>query len=200
MTESLVGIRECARELGVNASTVSRQVRAGIIPNRGTKDAPLVLVSEARGARRRNLDQSKQRGPGAPLFAPADQEGDSTADVQSEAEDEPRAHGEGKRSGLDFNKARTAREGYQARLAQIELEDRLGNLLDRAETVDAFFTLGTALREALERRAPELAARLDGVADLNARTGLILEDDRRLLQAIVDNFTRRFVSADAAAA
>jgi hypothetical protein len=104
------------------------------------------------------------------------------------------------RKSLDFNTARTARDGYQARLAQIDLEERLGNLLDRAETVDAFFTLGTALREAMERRAPELAARLDGVADLNARTTLILEDDRRLLQAIVDEFTRRFVPADAVAA
>ena len=199
MNEPLLGVREAARELGVNPSTVSRQIRAGILPNRGSERAPKVLLSEARAARERNIDQSKQRGPEAPLFATATPESDPSADLQPGADDEP-APRAGRSGGLDFNKARTAREGYQARLAQIELEERLGNLLDRAETVDAFFTLGTALREAMERCAPELATRLDGVADLNARTALILEDDRRLLQAIVDDFTRRFVTDAAAAA
>ena len=68
MTEPLLGVREAARELGVNPSTVSRQLRAGILPNRGSERAPKVCLSEARAARERNLDQSKRRGPEAPLF------------------------------------------------------------------------------------------------------------------------------------
>ena len=95
---------------------------------------------------------------------------------------------------------RTAREGYQAKIAQLDLEERLGNLLDRAETVDAFFTLAATLREIMERRAPELAASLDGVVDLNARIALVLGSDRKLLQTVADEFSRRFVNtADAAA-
>ncbi|HEY3909454.1 MAG TPA: hypothetical protein VGM07_06145 [Stellaceae bacterium] len=60
----LVGVNEAGRRLGVDAGQVSRQIKAGIIPNRGTADRPLVNVDEARQARAIGLDRSKQRGPG----------------------------------------------------------------------------------------------------------------------------------------
>jgi hypothetical protein len=65
---NLVGVSEAARQIGVHKSTISRQVRDGIIPNHGTEMAPLVDVEEAKRARDRGLDRSKQRGPDAPLF------------------------------------------------------------------------------------------------------------------------------------
>jgi hypothetical protein len=57
----LFGIREAAKRLGIGRSTLSDQVRAGKIPNRGTPDLPMVSVVEARQAREENLDRSKQR-------------------------------------------------------------------------------------------------------------------------------------------
>ena len=190
-----MGVREAARELGVNPSTVSRQLRAGIIPNRGSERAPKVLLSEARAARERNLDQSKQRGPESPLFASA-----GSVAPPEDSVDEPEAPASTSRREIDYSRARTVREGYLAKSAQLDLEERLGNLLDRAETVDAFFTLGQSLREAMERRAPELAARLLGISDLNQLTAILAEEDRKLLQSIADDFRRNFVEQSSAAA
>lgn len=69
MGGDLMGVREAARAIGVNASTISRQIAKGIIPNRGTAERPMVSLSEARHARSTGLDVSKQRGATSPLFA-----------------------------------------------------------------------------------------------------------------------------------
>jgi DNA-binding transcriptional ArsR family regulator len=50
---TIVGVNEAARQLGVSPSTVSRKLSAGAIPNRGTRDRPLVDLDEARRSLRR---------------------------------------------------------------------------------------------------------------------------------------------------
>lgn len=190
ITESLVGIRECARELGLSHSTVSRQVAAGIIPNRGTVDAPLVLVSEARDARQRELDRSKQRGAASPLFGTGERR-------SPEHDDSIPAHTP---EGRDYQSARADRERTNARLAQLDLEQRLGNVLDKGEVVDAFFTLGASLRELAETRRASMAQRLVAISDVGTIAGIIAEEDRKMQQAIAESFERRFVQADADAA
>ncbi len=60
--------------LGLNKSTVSRQVSKGLIPNHGTAWAPLIDVGEARAVRDRDLDKSKRHDP------PEDAPGDLLAD------------------------------------------------------------------------------------------------------------------------
>lgn len=51
----VMGIRAAARALNKSASTISRQVAAGIIPNRGTTAEPKVSLAEAKAARAVNL-------------------------------------------------------------------------------------------------------------------------------------------------
>lgn len=189
MTENLVGVSEAARQLGVHKSTISRQVAAGIIPNRGTPDAPLVDVEEAKAARARGLDRSKQRGPDAPLFSASSAIGPAPVAEEDEAAT-PAAQPGRPTGGIDYQKARTAREGYQARLAQLDLEKQLGNLLDKGEVVDAFFTMGQRLRELLE------AARLELQGRFGDEVGAALaEHFRTTLKAIAEDFERRFVAA-----
>src|SRR5262245_23925645 len=122
----LLGVRAAARELKLNPSTISRQIAAGIIPNRGTSEVPMVDLKEARTAREAHLDRSKQRGPSAPLFA-----GEVPAAAPRPAEpvenpdtDQNEPAGPASTTGdrLSYNTARTAREGYQAKLAQLEYE------------------------------------------------------------------------------
>jgi transposase-like protein len=188
---NLVGVSEAARQIGVHKSTISRQVRDGIIPNHGTETAPLVDVEEAKRARDRGLDRSKQRGPEAPLF------GASSVIAPAAAEDEDDAAAPAKPAGgLDYQCARTAREGYQARLAQLELEQKLGHLLDKGEVVDAFFTLGASLREMADTVRVDLAQRFG--AEVGAAVG---EELRKMLQRIAESFERQFTEdhpADAA--
>jgi hypothetical protein len=180
-TTSLVGVSEAARQLGVHKSTISRQVAAGIIPNHGTDAQPLVDVEEAKRARAEGLDRSKQRGQDAPLFRERRSPDDDDAGEASPG----------------YQAARTEREQINARRARLELERELGNLLDKGEVVDAFFTLGARLRELTENAAAELTQRFG--PELGAA---LREELRRMLVAIAEDFERRFAgpgeSADAA--
>lgn len=181
MEEPLIGLRECARQVGVHHSTIVRQVARGIIPNRGTPEAPKVYISEARAARERGLDLSQQRTE-APMPEGVDHEpAESVVDLAG------------------FQSQRTRREAAQATLAEIELAERLGQLLDKQEVIDAFFQLAVDLRDGMERRAPVLAQATVGVADINSCIALIHEHDRKLLQQMSDHFKRKYVETGATA-
>lgn len=186
---ALVGIRECARILekrGVqlNASTITRQVQAGIIPNHGTADGkPLVDPDEVIAARARNVDPSKQRGPDSPLFG-------APADDGSEVE-ETAAAPSGKRE-VSFSAARTASEAYKARMAQLDLEERLGNLVDKQEVVDFFTEAGLILRQGLMLRSGDMAGRLVGLSNPSEIAAIIKDEDRKLLERLAEEFSKRF--------
>src|SRR5262245_5311276 len=157
----LLGVRAAARELKLNPSTISRQIAAGIIPNRGTADAPMVNPAEARAARAAHVDRSKQRGPNAPLFAgevPAaaprpvepvedpDTDDDETASPATPPSDR-----------LSYNTARTARESYQAKLAQLEYEERIGRLVPKSEVELEAFDAARLLRDRILAAPGQLA-------------------------------------------
>lgn len=107
----LVGVNEAGRRLGIDPGQISRQIKAGIIPNRGGADRPLVNVDEARQARAVGLDRSKQRGPGAPLFAAP--VGPSSAQADNET----------------YQSARARREAVAAQMAELDLLQRKGGLM-----------------------------------------------------------------------
>ncbi len=111
----LVGIRECARRLEVDPSTISRNVSAGIIRNHGTDEAPLVNVEEARRDREAFLDPTK-RGNHAGRLA-----GEDAAEDPGEPGE---AEGEGRSAALRDAKTEIAQ--HQAALAKLQLEERQG--------------------------------------------------------------------------
>ena len=129
----IVGVREAARQLNVNASTISRQLRAGIIPNRGTDRDPKVSVEEARRARQNNLDPSQQRG----------------------------AHTAPASSG--YTASRSELEAAKAAMAQLDLAEKLGLTVAREDIEDAIATAARELRDALARRWRALAVELQGL-------------------------------------
>lgn len=188
MSQQIVTLSEGARLLGVHKSTISRQVAAGIIPNRGEPGAPMIDVAEARAAREQELDRSKQRGAQAPLFR--------RAIGDDELGTEPVAPG-ALASSSSYQSARSRREETNAQLAEIALQERLGLLLDKSEVIDAFFALGASLREMMENARIELAAQF------GAELGTALAERFRKMQVqIADEIERRFVkdksTADAA--
>ena len=178
MLNDLAGVRAVARELSVAPSTISRQLAAGILTNHGTDDHPLISISEARVARAGSLDPGQQRGPMSPLNAAATSSGLNAAvtstglnagatplgegaDVNDAA---PAPRDDDRRPS--FQQVRTAREGIRTQIERIELEEKLGNLVDKAEVADAFFDLGRVVREGLEARRGQLAAQLAGMTDI----------------------------------
>ncbi len=115
----LVGINEAGRRLGIDPSVVSRQVKSGVIPNRGSAERPLVDIEEARRGRDDNLDPSKRRGPTAPLFGapPPDDPAPARADdpVKSDTE--------------TYQSARARQAAANAAKAEIELAQLRGELM-----------------------------------------------------------------------
>lgn len=167
-SEQPVGVRECAKQLGVSHSTISRQLTAGLFVNHGTGDRPLLKVSEVREARSRGLDPAKQRGPEAPLYQPAAAQKPIGEDL-----------------GPTYATARTRTEEAKANLAELDLAERRGLLLDKSDVVDAFFTFGTQIRERMEAFAADMGARF------GATVGAAVADEgRKILTKLGEDFER----------
>ncbi len=197
-----VTLTEAAAALGVHKSTISRQVSAGVIPNHGTARAPKVRVSEARLARAGAVDPAKQRGSGAPLFADPGEHGANgvrPSRSPDDAEDDDAPGTPPGPGGVSFTKARTAREAANARLAQIDLEERLGRLLDKREVEDVFFTLSTIVRDELMGQGARLAGDLVGMTEPGEIVAKIDAANRDLLARLEREF-KRLAEPDAAAA
>ncbi|MGE0717193.1 MAG: hypothetical protein AB7P02_17245 [Alphaproteobacteria bacterium] len=183
----LVTVTEYAAMVGVDKSTISRQVARGIIPNRGVPGKPLIDPVEADAARLGGLDPS--RGPGAlagqaiaTAAAPvAVAEGAPAADTPPPA---PNLRGTG------YQVARTAREAMNAKLAELDYRERVGELLAKSEVENAMVKIGLEVQRQLDQRVAQLADRLVGIADPARLAALIREADRRLLETMAAAFDR----------
>lgn len=173
----LVGISEAARLIGVNKSTLSRQVKKGIVPNRGTAARPLVNVTEAIEARKNNVDTSKSATPGLGLRA------EMPAAVTESAETVSAAAPAETQSRLDFNTARTASAAVDAKLKQLEYAKQTGLVVEKLTVEREAFSTARALRDRLlampARVAGELAVMTDEreiIARLRAALRDVLAD------------------------
>jgi phage terminase Nu1 subunit (DNA packaging protein) len=72
---------------------------------------------------------------------------------------------EGASAGPTYMQARTLREAYQAKLAELEYRERSGQLLDRAAAEAESLALGRELRETLLVLPPRLAQALAESSD-----------------------------------
>ncbi len=184
-----VGLREAAKLLrdsgyAISHSTISRGIRDGAIPNRGSDARPRVIVSEVISARSENVDQSKQRGATASLL---------NDDVPSEAEEaapEEQAVKTPAARRPNFNHARTATESIKAQLLKIDLEQKRGTLLDRRATLDAIESLLRIIRDRMLARHDVIAATLAGRTDQAEIRVLLENEDRRLLNDMIVEFQK----------
>jgi hypothetical protein len=169
----LVSISEAARRLGVHRSQITRGVQSGLIHNLAPAGVgrPLIDIEQAREARRRGLDQSKQHAPAPALQLVVNN-------------DDPR--------DPNFQESRARRERAAADKAEIELAELRGRTLDRAEVVDTTFQLGQMLREAMEARRAALAQRLAGLDGITM-VSVLADADEADLTALADALERKFV-------
>jgi hypothetical protein len=166
----VVGIREAATALEVAASTISRQVKNGIIPNRGSAFAPKVSISEARTARAERLDPAQRRPP----------------QIQAAA------------VTPGYNTHRTAHEETKAKKAALELAQMQGDLVARAEVEDFLATVARQFRDKLLHRWRTLAVELEGLParEIEAKC---LAGDEALLSSLADEFESWGSDADGGA-
>lgn len=159
MTE-LVSIREAARRLGVSDTAVHKAIKAERIdaprdedrdPANGRPRLPWPKVQKQYIA---NSDTSKrshvgsQGSPVRALDAPRVKLPTSDRMDEGESLDAPPVAGDGPKSGRGpgYAQARAAREVYQAKLAKLEYEQKVGKLIDADEVKVAWFKHITAAK------------------------------------------------------
>lgn len=159
----LISISEAARQVGINKSTLSRQVDSGAIRSHGGK----VVLSEVLADRAANIDltQSRRRpakkkpparpkagkpdatpgkagkggkpppGPGAPDATPGAGDGDDELVLVDGVM-------------LPFAQAQRVKENYLARGRALDFEKDIGRLVDRQAAEKAFFEAARQIRDA----------------------------------------------------
>ncbi len=164
----IMGVRALARALKLNPSTVSRQIKKGIIPNRGTDTEPKASLAEARHARGDQLDLAMQRGPDAALdqtqggadAAAPDGVDDVAPAAAADGIDSVGAPSPGKPSDptrLKFVTARTASAGWDARIKQQQFEEKAGLLVPRAKVDQDAFDTHRILRDRIHAWPSQIA-------------------------------------------
>lgn len=158
----LIGIRECARRLGVSDTAVHKAIKAGRIAVAGRtekSDRPLVDWPQAETDWGRNSDTSKRHhiGPtGASARRTKYTGGDTkpgmptNAQVMAGAADAPehsaQPGGAGAVSGPSLAQSKAIREAYLARLAKLEYEEKSGKLVSADEVKAGWFKQITAAK------------------------------------------------------
>lgn len=176
MTGELIGIRETARRLGVSDTAVHKAIRSGritIAQRHPTNDRPLLAWPQVAEDWARQTDASRRTHVGGTGDSPVRKKYAGKPEIVL-----PTAGGQASTSlpgGPSYAQARAIREGYEARLAKLEYEERIGKLVSvEAVKVDAY-KVGRQVRDALlnipDRVAHEIAAetRPDRVHDILTR-------------------------------
>jgi hypothetical protein len=163
--DELISISEAARKIGLNKSTLIRQVQSGKIRSHNGK----VRLSEVLEDRAANIEEAIGGGAKSPSDRPAT--GAMHAPVHASFDD---ASDDGDAveasmvivdgQAMPLGKARALKETYLARLRKLEFEVKSGALVDAEAAKKAVFDLSRQDRDAWanwpSRVAPLIAAEL----------------------------------------
>jgi hypothetical protein len=162
--DPLISLTEAARRIGLNKSTLSRQVKSGAVRSHDGK----VRLSEVLEDRANNIDASiwanrgKETETQQPAALHATEAVLHATDGDVEVDDLETILVDGK--ALPLGKAKALKETYLARLRKLEFEEKSGRLVDRDAVEKAIFTLAREDRDALvnwpARAVPLMAAEL----------------------------------------
>lgn len=162
--DPLISIAEAARKIGLNKSTLSRQIKAGSIRAHGGK----VRLSEVLTDRADNIDASIRGNPSktaipvAALNATRLSLHDATLPDEDDDDQVGTVLVDGK--ALPINTAKALKETYLARLAKLKFETESGTLVESAVVHKAVFERFRQVRDSwtnwVAQNAPMIAAEL----------------------------------------
>jgi hypothetical protein len=192
-TEMPVGVREAAKGLGINASTVSRYLARHPELNRSGDGPPRVLLSELRLHRSDNVNEVMSGNHAGRLFGEAEADADPVAITSARERHLQSAPSSGVPG---YAHAKTARETIQARRSLLALETDLKLVVSRRLVEDAAAEAGMALREGMAARNRDLSNRIATMADPHEIKAVLDEADTALLARIADALDRRIRGAE----
>lgn len=167
---ALLSLRAYAKHRGVSLAAVQKAIRSGRIT---TTEGGSIDRDRA------DAEWSAKTRPGQQRAATPAAAASATSLVEA-----PRGDSLG--GGLDYFRARAIRENYQARLAKIEYEERIGKLVNRDETQVAAFTRGRTVRDRMLNIPDRLAATLAAESDCDKVHQRLTEEIRKALDVLSD--------------
>lgn len=167
----LITKAEYARRRGCDPAAVTRAVQKGWISEIDGRIDPVVADVQWAANARSRTDSKPATNLGAQLagVAPPDN-----------AKGQPATEG-------SYFAARARREEAEAKMAELKLQEQLGELVDAASVRTETARLAATLRESLMQLADRLAPVLAAEADPAKTHDIITGEHRRVLQLITSN-------------
>ncbi|EWY36762.1 hypothetical protein N825_25345 [Skermanella stibiiresistens SB22] len=197
---NLVTVSQAAELLGVNKSTVSRQV-GRLYPNRGTEKRPLIDINEARTARSANLNPAMRR-------VDAIETSPRSVAVTFE-EDPPRVAPTATAApagSLDcvpvatLAQWQTEKVKEQALLARAQREEKAGLLVERQLVDETAFEFGRMLADYLGHLASDLSVTLASMLEPREIALYLDQRFRQMQERLAAELERRLGASPEASA
>jgi len=189
----LVGITEYARHRGVSLTAVQLAVKQGRVTRRpdgliDTDQADREWEQNTNHAQARYGPRKKKgEGPASSTAATGHiQAGRHRAATHAirHAEQDAAELGSAERlaTGPDFNRARAAKEIYEARIKKLDYEERLGNLVSRKSVEVEAFTAFRILRDACFNIPDRVSAQIAAETDSTTIYEMLMVELRRAFE------------------
>ena len=178
MEVELIGIREASRRMGISDTAVHKAIKAGRVAIAGRTDSgrPLVAWPTLRDDWSRNTDQAQQRKP-PPALRGANSASVGTNEPVTENPNPAPSPNPPRTVSLDdvpqptasgvpsYAQSQAIQKAYQARLAKLDFEERLGKLISVDQVKADAYRTARQVRDAImnipDRVSMELAHETD---------------------------------------
>lgn len=176
-----------AKHRGVSRQAISKLVKSGKIPVTRSGNSIEINFAQADKALGQTIDPSRTlaaESGSQPVGKP--QSGGDLFDQPAVTQIEAGQSGE---QSSDYQQHRAAREGYNAEIARLDLEERLGRLVDKQDVEESMVTAGRQIRQGLDA-IPGWSDEIDAAArngGVNAVRSLLKEKVRGLEEMIADS-------------
>ncbi len=175
-TAELIGVRAAARAVGLNASTISRYIKDHPDLNLGSEAHPKVDVVALRRHREENINPARRGSRAGRLLGEDEGQDDKKGAVPT------------------YAASRAAREMVLAQRARVDLDEKRGLLVPRAEVEDAVFETGMLLQRDLLELGAQLAERLSTMDEPREIASLLETEHRRVLATLATSLRAKEIA------
>lgn len=163
---------KAAKELGINQSVVSRHIKNGRLTAPAINEQKQVCVAEARKQLKANLDPARGQGK---IHKTAEINKGNAAQVAASEDDNKTSKG--------YAQARAMKAMIDVKMANLDYEERMGNLIKKEDIYDTFFLLMREQRDALLKIEDRIGAIVAHQTDEHTCKQIIGGEIRQALKA-----------------
>ena len=179
-----VKVKDYAQHRKITARSVWRHLSSGLIPESAViREGRRLFIDQAKADKalgeitsRKEILGQRAEPKVKKTAEPTDQEKAKTA-------------AQGGTSGLTFHEARTVKERYKAALLKIELDEKMGALVDSEQVKLTAYNTARQVRDALLNIPTRISAILAAESDQNRVAEILTGEIRQALEALTKGDT-----------